>query len=586
MGGKFLKFIIRHYFWTLVIVAALVVLIVFEIWSNSSKNYKNSVTILPVLQDYLTEAAAAKIMGDTIHDGRPIGGASYSKVSESAAKVAGEISVLPVPSKLKDYQRSALTWTNQIMAAAKNPGTWGNLPDTPSDFQLELNDSQSKAWLNNCLQNIVALKEFGDNAIANKDREAMRHVTAKLLVQQHWLKGIMYSQSVGFLSYLGTPVYAEYYPSSNEGGLYVPGFEAGCVEIPGGPRCPGSQTKKRAPTYKPSQPSKPAVKNPNNKPTAPGNTITKSKPNTPARTFRVVPIKNGVVLGQNYTYGTERAVCPGRSSCRPTAYEPAVEKTTGPAMDFIENKNGAEDAWKNSWKDFDDLVPAGEVGVPPSWPTLPPAPPGGPTIGVVQGEPILTQIVSPRVQLFFDQCHARGGIVAGGVVMSRLPNTESGYTCQYKYKSPTWGENPCWDLLTFSGGRYMGGNTGCPEWNLVPVMPAVVKKPAVKTTPPTIKKSVAPKPATTLTPVQPKLNTTPAVTTPPAANPVVPTLPTTPPTNNEGTNATYDNGSSQPTTPIAPTSVIPPSTPVKPNIGEADHPMPTPPTPIFPSWGH
>lgn len=113
---------------------------------------------------------------------------------------------------------------------------------------------------------------------------------------------------------------------------------------------------------------------------------------------------------------------------------------------------------------------SGQVGTPPSWLTIA----GGQAIeganqGVTVGADVLTPRISPRLQIFYNQCQARGGIVGGaGTVKARLPTTESGYTCVYKFNSPNWGENPCWDFLTYSGGRYLGGNTGCPEWNLTP----------------------------------------------------------------------------------------------------------------------
>ena len=72
--------------------------------------------------------------------------------------------------------------------------------------------------------------------------------------------------------------------------------------------------------------------------------------------------------------------------------------------------------------------------------------------------------VSPKLQQFYDECSAKGGIVNGsGGVQTRLPSSESGYSCWYK-------NNTCWDKLTYSGSRYMGGDigAGCQELNLVP----------------------------------------------------------------------------------------------------------------------
>ena len=68
---------------------------------------------------------------------------------------------------------------------------------------------------------------------------------------------------------------------------------------------------------------------------------------------------------------------------------------------------------------------------------------------------------SPLVKDFSDSCKSKGGIVGGtGGVMTGLPTTESGYNCWY-------GNNKCWDLLTYSGSFYSGGSFGCPENGLI-----------------------------------------------------------------------------------------------------------------------
>lgn len=463
------NFVVHHYFWALGIVIASAITAVTGASLYTSDIYQRSTVALPLLQDYLAETAAAKVMGDSINAGYRTPNASWAKVIKTTETVAGQLAALSVPNKLIDYKIAAVSWNNQIMAAAKNPTTWKKLSAAPGDFKLSLNDGKASEWLDICLQNISALKEFGDNAIGKKDREAMRYIAAKILVQKHWLKGIMHSESVNWLAYAGTPAYAEYVPAYQNGDLYVPGFNAGCVEIPGGPPCPGSRPQRQVPqNYTPTKPAtnNPATQNPGTQ-QSPAKT---GAGKTPARTYRAVPIKNAYVPGQNFTYGTDRSVCPGRGSCRPTAYEPAVEKTYGPAVNFAEGKNSAADEWTNGWKDFNSLIPAGETGAPPSWPTIE----GGQAVeagnrGLTIGTDVLTPKLSPRLQIFYNQCQARGGIVGGaGVVKTRLPTTESGYTCEYKYTSPNWGENPCWDFLTYSGGRYLGGNTGCPEWNLMP----------------------------------------------------------------------------------------------------------------------
>jgi cbb3-type cytochrome oxidase subunit 3 len=467
--SMFKKIISNRYFWITIVVAILAGLIVFLYWQNSKNNYQRSAQSLFLLQDILTETASVKIMGDSIVDGHPTPKASYANAIAAATKSADQLAVLSVPEKLKDYKRAAVSWTNRILAGAKNPGTWNKLINAPGDFQLELNDNKAEEWLNVCLQNIAVLKEFGDTAIENNDREAMRYIAAKLLVQQHWLKGIMHSEDVSFLSFAGTPAHAEYI-----NGMYIPDVgPSGCVEVPGGPPCPSSQPRN---TYTPPQttPTK-------SKSTTDSGTADAKKTQTPERTYRAVPIKNALVPGQNFTFGPERTVCPGRGSCQSASYESAVQSVTASAIDFAEGRAGAAEKWKNTWKELNKLMPEGQSGTPPSWPAIA----GGHSLetsagvtaeggspkealaGVTVGVTGLSIKLSPLVQLFYDQCKSRNGIVGGAnTVKAKLPTTESGYICVYEYDSPAWGKNPCWDFLTYSGGRYLGGNTGCPEGNL------------------------------------------------------------------------------------------------------------------------
>jgi hypothetical protein len=72
--------------------------------------------------------------------------------------------------------------------------------------------------------------------------------------------------------------------------------------------------------------------------------------------------------------------------------------------------------------------------------------------------------VSPMQQAFTDECTAKGGTVGSGGVKDRLPTTLSGgWNCNYPHGGQT-----CWDYLTTSGTRFMGGNSSCPEMNLLP----------------------------------------------------------------------------------------------------------------------
>lgn len=80
--------------------------------------------------------------------------------------------------------------------------------------------------------------------------------------------------------------------------------------------------------------------------------------------------------------------------------------------------------------------------------------------GVSQGTPDIFEVPAD-VQFFFDECHGKGGVITGtGGVKEGLPTTEEGYTCWYQNRE-------CWDFLTYSKERYMGGNPKCPTANLI-----------------------------------------------------------------------------------------------------------------------
>ena len=95
-------------------------------------------------------------------------------------------------------------------------------------------------------------------------------------------------------------------------------------------------------------------------------------------------------------------------------------------------------------------------------------------VGITTGEPD-EYVVTEDVQQFFDECTGKGGIITGkGGVKERLPTTEEGYTCWYQ-------DRDCWDFLTYSKERFMGGNPGCPEANLVDKVVPVSKPTPVPT---------------------------------------------------------------------------------------------------------
>ncbi len=468
--------------------------------------YEKSAKALPLMQDYLSEAAAAKIMGDSIVAGKPTPGATFTKVKTSAQTAGENLANLDVPSMLDDYKKAAVDWANEIVEAAKNTKTWKDLPSQPADFELALNNGKAEEWFKTSLQKIYSLKEFGDTAIKNKDREAMRYVAARLVAEQHWINGILHSEKTSFLSLNLVPAFAQGLwrgmPALASGAnpLEVPPIgpsaavpcEQVCVWIVTGQRSwsdklylwnmyrcaycgPVAQLQQQQQQNQPQQ-NQPAQQNQNQPPAvapAAGTPSFSNFPDAGAETqdtgkgeFRYGPGIRNVCLDITGTAG---------AYCAQTAVISTWEIAAS-AVGFVGREAGAEDAWDNGWHNAEAMGKISE---------------GEPAIGVTEH--------SPTVQAFYDGCKAKGGIVGGsGKHMARMPTTEAGYKCEYKTDSPTFGKGiPCWDFLTYSGGRYLGGNAGCLEKNLVPVVAApapAAPAPAKKTAPAPTEKP-APEPA-------------------------------------------------------------------------------------------
>lgn len=149
--------------------------------------------------------------------------------------------------------------------------------------------------------------------------------------------------------------------------------------------------------------------------------------------------------------GRKRNPCFGPNNCLVDATRiiPGVWRS---ALGYTVGEADAGKNWQESFKEAEPLIEASGYPI------------GG--TGITQGDQDKPKY-SPAVQSFMDGCKAKGGRVGGtGGVKERLPTTEGGYDCQYEQAA-----GQCWDRLTYSGGRYMGGNPGCPEQGLLPRPP-------------------------------------------------------------------------------------------------------------------
>src|SRR3989344_4353188 len=372
-------------FVALVVIAGVAITIFLKLPKTS--NYQDLAKDINFIQENTAEVFAAQSSGDEF---LATGKANIDSeifinaVNNKAANVITNLATLDVSEKdtLYDYNLSLKEWATEI-SSVHDIKNWEATFEEPRPFTMSLTNAEAQEALKVSIEKIEILKEFGDVAIIQNDKETLRYISAKLMAQLYWLKGLEAStnQSLFNLSYSKT-AYAAFLPHPKR----------------------TWPTVRRNVCYK-------------------GVCITDF-------VRSIEPASKFAWSAKTYSY----------------KYGPASTKE-----------------WQDSWKDAKPLIEsAGGQALP--------------CFGCVSEGQKEEAKYSPSVQSFFDECSQKGGTTGGGV-KERLPTTESGYSCNY----PS-GKSACWDLLTYSGGRYMGGNPGCPEQNLVPkviIVAPTEEKPAV-----------------------------------------------------------------------------------------------------------
>jgi hypothetical protein len=480
------KFLVHHPKPTIFLTIAYLtfIFIVYLVFAKISNDYFSRMKqIIPVIQDSLSEVAAAKIMGDSLYKGKYIVGSSWTAVQTNSANTYSILNTIVVPDSLSSYKHALLNWSNRISVSAQNTYTWNELSAQPENFILKASDSQVKELLKVSLTRILELKELGANAIERKDKETMRYIAAKLLVQEHWINGIQHAKNPGFLTFklvsdvqaytqqdcvnIAVNCVTRCANSVNVNNININNLNAmgevcaqNCV----------NEVLAYCKDLNNSQPNEQPVDNTTEDNTTQDDTNQDTQPrNTPTQDTQLQNTSEPTVeaptpIPTPYIYDPEpRDTCfipPGQHGG--TCYGPAgfistTEEMAAAAIKFSEGNDLTVDEWNKQFEKFDNLFPSEEP---------PPADPQG-GVGITIGEPLFEIHVPLRVQKFYDECAAKGGHTGNwSQIHSRLPTTESGYNCSY-------GQNDyCWDFLTYSGGRYMGGNPGsnCAQRNLVPII--------------------------------------------------------------------------------------------------------------------
>lgn len=171
---------------------ALGVIIIFIFSANSKAKLAEAVVSI---QSNLADITSAKLAGNSIVAGKKVTGVSLESIKTTTDAASQDLDNLSTPTELKNYQRVAILWANKISTATQNTKTWKNISNQPGNFPLILDDKQAQTFFQSSVKTIAELKQTGADAIKNKNKEAMRLVAVKLLVQNHWLNGILHSKS-------------------------------------------------------------------------------------------------------------------------------------------------------------------------------------------------------------------------------------------------------------------------------------------------------------------------------------------------------------------------------------------------------
>lgn len=341
-----------------------------------ASSYLKETKALSAIQDNLIDITSAKLIGNSIIAGKKISGWSLENVKTTTETASQKLTNLSVPAVLDNYQQVTIIWANKIAKATQNIQTWRKLGNQPGDFPLELSKRQAQTFFQFSIKAVAFLKKYGADAIKNKDHEAMRQITAKLLVQKHLLNAILYSTESGRITLLATSVYA-----SNQDPTQVP--DIGATEDVTCRLCNDTAihwTAQLRRQYGCDTKCKPQQKITNTQ-TQPiqgqGNQTQPEKTpnNQDKNNFNNNNLTNNAEL-ESYTYknSPKRAICIGNNIGGVFCVEDAAQSVNEIAASAIGFADGAKvlsvNQWNNEYKNIDDaFMDDGTIGAPVSNPT-------------------------------------------------------------------------------------------------------------------------------------------------------------------------------------------------------------------------
>ena len=174
-------------------------------------DYKHLPDTIFLIQESLAEVAAAKEVGDilTAKKSDVPGYFNWENARKVADDMAKQIDDLD-RYRLNEYKKVVIAWSERISQAAQDQITWQDVPAGPADFKIKLKKDAASELFARSLAKVDELARFGDYAVERKDKETMRYIAARLLVQRHWLNGLARYEEVGMFAGLTFPsdVYA------------------------------------------------------------------------------------------------------------------------------------------------------------------------------------------------------------------------------------------------------------------------------------------------------------------------------------------------------------------------------------------
>ncbi|MCU0679109.1 MAG: hypothetical protein MUC28_01515 [Planctomycetes bacterium] len=373
--GRSFKFIFRRPVYGIIGFVLVFIVGAAAVYLLAGRTYNSEITLSYIQQD-LVELAAIKLAANSY----PVTGKPDAKWEEAASSTRiknNNIMAVYAPAVFTDYRLAAVNWARGLLGSA-NTGDWKKIPDQPGDFNFAISDKQAAQWLAGSVKKISDLKTAGDTAIKDKDRDAMRQVAAGLLVEKHWLNGILHSTEDSLAYKLAIPVLAE---SHNFSGLPgAPDVGLGCpVDI---------EATKKAGHVVCLAPGAGQETAGEKKPVAPGEDRNKTKllPEifTKEKNYQLTAEDITSYAPQTYTANI-RKVCfnayDGRNVCIPEVIE-ATTAVYDPALSYASGQAVSAANWDRVWETADEIA-----AIAPGMPSAE----GGheiPSDGVIsQGEP-------------------------------------------------------------------------------------------------------------------------------------------------------------------------------------------------------